>query len=149
MTPTILSRACTAADPSQAHLAHAVVSAVLDEAAQRGMRLCVAVVDAGGHLLAFSRMQGVSFHLISVAQDKAITAASFGVSTRELAAGLDRRPSGTREFFATRPNVVLLGGGVPLTLNGVLLGGIGVSGASAMDDEACALAALEACVKNP
>lgn len=149
MSSALLDLAVAVTELTPASLANAVVAAVLQEAAQRGLRLCVAVVDAGGHLLAFSRMQGVPFHVISIAQDKAITAASFGVSTRELAEGLDRHPPETRALFAARPHVVLLGGGVPLTVQGALWGGIGVSGASALDDEACARAALQACVTPP
>lgn len=124
----------------------ALVAAVLAEAAHRGLKLCVAVVDAGGHLLAFHRSPGMPFHLNSLAQDKAVTAASFGMSTRALARGLKRHPPGTRECFAARPQVVLLGGGLPLTWKGVVWGGIGVSGARAADDEACAMAAIHACM---
>ena len=58
---------------SSAALAHSIVAAVVHEAQKRSVRVCVAVVDSGGHLLAFLRMDGLPFHLISIAQDKAVT----------------------------------------------------------------------------
>lgn len=130
---------------TRSQLAQALIQAVLEQARKRSLRLCVAVVDAGGHLLAFHRMDGVPFHLIGIAQDKAVTAASFGIPTHELAQGLDRHPKGTREFFSGRPAVVLLGGGMPVTREGELIGGLGISGGSEIEDEACAQAAIQAC----
>jgi uncharacterized protein GlcG (DUF336 family) len=131
--------------PSLAVLAQAIVSATVREAQKRSTRVCVAVVDAGGHLVAFLRMDGIPFHLVTVAQDKATTAAGFGVSTTELAFSLNCQSKGAAEFFRGRDRLVLLGGGVPIHRGGELLGGIGVSGSSEAEDEACALAALKAC----
>jgi len=138
--------AAQAAPQTRSQLAQALIQAVLEQARKRSLRLCVAVVDAGGHLLAFHRMDGLPFQLIGIAQDKAVTAAGFGIATHELSQGLERHPKGTREFFAARPGVVLLAGGLPLLREGELLGGLGISGGSAIEDEACAQAALQACL---
>jgi uncharacterized protein GlcG (DUF336 family) len=134
------------APPSFAVLAQAIVLATVREAQKRSTRVCVAVVDPGGHLVAFLRMDGMPFHLVPVAQDKATTAAGFGVSTTALAFGLSQQSKGAAEFFRSRDRIVLLGGGVPIQRGSELLGGIGVSGSSEAEDEACALAALKACL---
>ncbi len=131
---------------TRATLAHELVAAVVLEAQKRSVRVCVAVVDPGGHLLAFLRMDGMPFHLISVAQDKAVTSASFGVSTAELAFGLARHSKAVVEFFRTRDGIALLSGGVPLRIAGELIGAVGVSGTSESEDEACALAAIASCM---
>lgn len=133
---------------SRATLAQAIVAATVREAQKRSVRVCVAVVDPGGHLVAFLRMDGMPFHLVAVAQDKAITAASFGISTSELAFGLNRHSKAAVEFFRSREHLVLLGGGVPLHRGSELMGGVGVTGGSEAEDEACALAAVETCLKD-
>lgn len=134
---------------SLADLAQALVAAVAQEARKRSTRVCVAVVDSGGHLVAFLRMDGLPFHLVAISQDKAITAASFGKSTSELALALGRHSRQVTEFFRDREHLVLLAGGLPLRVGGTLLGGIGVSGASETEDEACAMAALSLCLPSP
>lgn len=133
---------------SLALLAHSIVEKAVLEAQKRSIRICVAVVDPGGHLLAFLRMDGLPFHLISVAQDKAVTAASFGIPSSELAFGLGRHSKSVVDFFRSRDNVVLLAGGVPLRKKGELLGAVGVTGSSETEDEACAMAAIEAGLKQ-
>lgn len=146
MSKAAAGQKAEAAPLSRSQLAQALVDEVLAQARKRSLRLCVAVVDAGGHLLAFHRMDGLPFHLVSVAQDKAITAASFGASTAALAAALRRQPKGTLEFFAARAQLVLLAGGEPVSRGGELLGGLGVSGGSEAEDQACAQAALRVCL---
>lgn len=133
---------------TRATLAQAIVAATVREAQKRSVRVCVAVVDPGGHLVAFLRMDGIPFHLIDVAQDKAITAASFGMSTTELAFSLNRHSKAAVEFFRGREHLVLLGGGIPLHRGNELIGGVGVTGSSEAEDEACALAAVETCLKD-
>ena len=133
---------------SLALLAHSIVEKAVLEAQKRSIRICVSVVDPGGHLLAFLRMDGLPFHLISVAQDKAVTAASFGIPTSELAFGLARHSKAAVDFFRSRDQVVLLAGGVPLRKKGELLGAVGVTGSSETEDEACAVAAIEAGLKE-
>jgi len=130
-------------------LAQAVVDAAVLEAKKRSTRICVAVVDTGGHLVAFLRMDGMPFHLVDIAQDKASTAASFGMTTTELAFGLSRQSKNAADFFRGRKHIVLLGGGIPLQVGAELLGGIGVTGSSEAEDEACAVAALKSCLAEP
>lgn len=123
--------------------AHAGVAAAVAHAEVLGVRINVAVVDAGGHLAAFLRMPGAFLHSVDIAIDKAYTAASFGFPTRQW-----RAVFGSDELLKTalsqRPRLVVIDGGLPLRDGGLLIGGIGVSGASAEQDEACAQAGIAA-----
>jgi len=101
------------------------------------------VVDSGGQLAGFLRMPGAFIHSIDIAIDKAYTCASFGIATSrwaELLAG----DEALRLGLPLRPRLVVFGGGLPIVEGEELIGGIGVSGGSAEEDEACARAGLEA-----
>ncbi|MFB1299542.1 heme-binding protein [Mycobacterium sp. pW049] len=118
-----------------------MLAAAHAEAERRSLLVSAAVVDAGGHLVAFGRMDGAEIAGPVLAVDKAYTAVANRIATSELA--VLAAPGG--ELFGIHANgggrFVIFGGGVPLTVDGVVVGGIGVSGASAAEDEACALAA--------
>lgn len=131
----------------QAHIgttaAHAAVAAAVAHAQKLGIRINVAVTDAGGSLMAFLRMNGAFLHSIDIAIDKAYTAAGFGFSTSQWSQIL-AGDEALRLGIVHRPRLVVFGGGLPITEDGELIGGIGVSGGSAEQDEACARAGLEA-----
>jgi uncharacterized protein GlcG (DUF336 family) len=120
------------------------VRAAVVHAAALGIRINVAVVDAGGNLAAFLRMPGAFLHSIDIAIDKAYTAASFGLPTRQWYAALQQHSDAVREGIVRRPRFVGFGGGVPIVEAGQRIGGIGVSGGSEEQDEACAQAGLAA-----
>jgi len=108
-----------------------------------GIRINVAVTDASGILAAFLRMPHAFLHSIDIAIDKAYTAASFGFPTSQwpqVLAGDEALKLG----LPLRPRLVVFGGGLPIASGGSRLGGIGVSGGSAEQDEACARAGLKA-----
>jgi uncharacterized protein GlcG (DUF336 family) len=119
-----------------------IVAAAHAEAARRSILVSAAVVDSGGHLVAFGRMDGAEIAGPVLAVDKAYTAVANRIATSELA-GL-ASPGG--ELFGLHANgggrFVIFGGGVPIVVDGAIVGGVGVSGASAADDEACALAGI-------
>jgi uncharacterized protein GlcG (DUF336 family) len=121
-----------------------MVRAAHAEATRRAVLVSAAVVDAGGHLIAFGRMDGAEIAGPVLAVDKAYTAVANSVSTAELAALA--APGG--ELFGLQGNgngrFVIFGGGVPITVGGSMVGGVGVSGASVADDCACAEAAVAA-----
>ncbi len=126
--------------------AEAALKAVLaaqETAKARNVPVVAAVVDAGGHLLACLRGDGAFVASIDIARDKAWTAAIFGASTDQLASGLSHSQV-LLDGIASRPNVVLFGGGMPVRQNSTVIGGIGVSGGSEDDDRACAAAGLAA-----
>jgi uncharacterized protein GlcG (DUF336 family) len=119
-----------------------IVAAAHAEAARRSVLVSAAVVDSGGNLVAFGRMDGAEIAGPALAVDKAYTAVANRIATSELAALA--APGG--ELFGLHANgggrFVIFGGGVPVLVDGAVVGGVGVSGASAADDEACALAGL-------
>jgi uncharacterized protein GlcG (DUF336 family) len=114
-------------------------------AAEIGVPVNVSVLDAGGLPIAFLRMPGAPLHSISISEDKAYTAVSFGLPTSAWAAELKQHSEAVRQGLLQRPRMVMFGGGVPIVLDGVLAGAIGVSGASEVQDEMCARAGMEAC----
>lgn len=126
------------------HAAHLAVGAAVQAAQDMGVRINVAVVDASGGLAAFLRMPGAPLHSIDIAIDKAYTAVSFGLATSQWTQALQQHSAAVRDGLVLRPRFVAFGGGLPLLENGQRMGGIGVSGGSEQEDEACARAALSA-----
>lgn len=121
--------------------AAAAALAAVAHARELGIRINVAVTDPQGVLMAFLRMPGAFPHSIDIAIDKAYTAAGFGFPTsqwKEALAGDEMLKLG----LAQRPRLVVFGGGLPVREAGAVIGGIGVSGGSAEQDEDCARAGL-------
>ena len=129
--------------------AHLAVGAAVQAAREQGVCINVAVVDAGGVLAAFLRMPGAPLHSVDIAIDKAYTAVSFGLATSQWQAALQQHSAAVREGLVLRPRFVAFGGGLPLMENGQRIGGIGVSGGSEEQDEACAQAGLIAIGLTP
>ena len=100
---------------------------------------CIAVVDAGGHLLAFARMDGAFALSIDTALVKAMTAASYGMPTGDIAAGIDLKLA-----IATQGKRVNLPGGLPVIVDGHVVGAIGVGSGTGEQDREVAAAALGA-----
>jgi len=117
--------------------------AAVTHAEQLGIRINVAVTDGSGTLMAFLRMPGAFLHSVEIAMDKAYTAASFGFPTVQWP-NILKDDEALRIGIGQRPRMVIFGGGLPINENGELIGGIGVSGGSAEQDEECARAGLAA-----
>jgi uncharacterized protein GlcG (DUF336 family) len=113
-------------------------------AAEAGIKVNIAVVDSGGNLSAFLRMPGAFLHSIDIAIDKAYTAAGFGLPTAAWTEALATHSPAVRSGIPMRPRMVCFGGGLPLRHDGRVIGGIGVSGGSELEDETCAKAGLRA-----
>ncbi|ODV06692.1 MAG: cobalamin adenosyltransferase [Rubrivivax sp. SCN 70-15] len=126
-----------------AEAAARAVAAAVAHAGSLGVRINAAVTDGAGTLIAFLRMPGAYFHSVGIAFDKAYTAAGFGFATARWPEILDGDDA-LRQGMPHRPRLVVFGGGLPMREGGDLIGGIGVSGASAEQDEACARAGLRA-----
>ena len=118
-------------------------AAAVSHAKKMGIRINVAVTDGAGVLMSFLRMPGAFLHSIDIAIDKAYTAASFGFATSGWKDAVAGDPT-LRDGLNARPRLVMFGGGLPMREAGVLIGGIGVSGGSAEQDEECARAGLAA-----
>ena len=107
----------------------------------------IAIVDDGGDLVLFRRQNNAFLLSIDIATKKAISSAGIPFPTRlveELVYGKDGK-SGVIPGLAHSKDIVAFAGGLPIkTKDGVLLGAIGVSGATADQDEQCAMAAIKA-----
>lgn len=127
--------------------AKTMLAAAVAKAEDLGIVVTVAVVDAGGHLIALERMDDGRFHTVHSSTTKAATAAS------------NRRPTTTRgaqgqdldtlhaiglSLAAGPERWTAMEGGFPILVDGECVGGIGVSGGDWDQDEAIALAALAA-----
>jgi len=126
--------------------AQRLVAATIDEASQRGVRIAVAVTDFGGRMVAFARMDGVSYVIGETAAPKAV-AAAFGAPTHALVAGMARDPAMAANFAlaaARNPEMLAVPGGLPVMYGGRCVGGLGVSDRRGDDDQAIGTAALAA-----
>jgi uncharacterized protein GlcG (DUF336 family) len=125
-------------------VAKTLMKAALAEARRTGVAISVAVVDSGGQLVAFERMDGADLVTIGLAQDKAWTAVMNRMPTRDL--GPLVQPGA--EFYGYpslgRGRMIVFAGGVPLERGGVLVGGVGVSGGSVEQDQQIVDSALGA-----
>lgn len=119
------------------------VEAAVAKAREIGVAINVAVVDEGGNLLAFRRDDGAFLPSGQIAQDKAWTAVGFKSSTGAFYDALVPEPAVLAGITGQR-RVSAFPGGLPVVAEGQIIGGIGVSGASADEDEQCARAGVEA-----
>jgi glc operon protein GlcG len=119
--------------------ARRILDAAIAKAQAMGVPQCIAIVDDGGHLLAFTRMDGAKVLSIDSSLRKAMTAASSRAPTGNMAAGLDLKLG-----LATQGKLVNLKGGVPIVVDGHVVGGIGVGSGTGEQDLECAEAGLAA-----
>src|SRR3979411_2762962 len=122
-------------------LAQKMVDEAVAKARELGVSENVAILDDGGNLKAFSRMDGAPILCIEMAQNKAYTAL-FGVSTQDFFDFIQRDPS-LLAGIPTLARVAAWGGGFPIIVDGEIVGAIGLSGAPAVQNDIdCAKAAL-------
>lgn len=116
------------------------VAAAEAEARRNSWRVSIAVVDAAGELVAFQRMDEAALTSTAVAQAKARTAARFRRPTRALDSSLTAGRTALLAFEGIMP----VEGGVPIVVNGRVVGGVGVSGVTSQQDAQCAQAGANA-----
>src|SRR6188768_972117 len=122
-------------------LAQEMVNAAVAKARELGVAENVAILDDGGNLKAFSRMDGASIPTIEIAQNKAYTDL-FGVSTQDFFNFIQGDPS-LLAGIPTLSRVAAWGGGFPIKVNGEVVGAIGLRGAPTVENDVeCARAAL-------
>lgn len=121
-------------------LARAMVDRALARAEDTGVVISVAVIDALGQLKAFASMDGAPLLSREACQRKAHTAL-LGLPSQALGEALADAPAAMFSMAAF-PSQTLLGGGFPIFVDGVIVGAIGVGGATVEQDVACAEAAL-------
>ncbi|MBU6201865.1 MAG: heme-binding protein [Acidobacteria bacterium] len=126
--------------------ARTIVAAALAHRAAAGMKpLCVAVLDAGGHLVAFEREDGVPNRRFDIAHGKAYGAISLGASSRVLGTMAVERPHFIAGATAAIGGALVpVAGGVLVVEDGRIIGAVGVSGDTSDNDEAAAIAGVQA-----
>jgi uncharacterized protein GlcG (DUF336 family) len=141
--------ASVAADSLTLSQAKAIVAAAEKKAVEIKTPMNIAVVDAGGNLVAFARMDDSILVSIGISIDKAWTAAALKLPTQVLT---DLSQPGKPLFGINTTNqgrVVIFGGGYPLKVGEKVVGGLGVSGGSVEQDMQVAEAGLAAFGKQP
>ena len=124
--------------------ARIIIAAGQKEASNQNQPMNIAVVDAGGNLLAFERMENAWLGSIDIAQKKAWTSRAFDIETGDLG---KNSQSGDQFFGIHASNdgkVMIFAGGVPLKRDGKVIGAVGVSGGTGKQDQAVAEAAAKA-----
>lgn len=140
MPDSQITKSFSAASITQA-AASALMVAASTAARDIGIDVTIAVTDNAGHLKAFERADSAAFLTVDVAIDKAWTAASFGLPTHTWTAIIS---NDVVAQLAHRPRLVAVGGGCPIIDNGKVIGGIGISGGNALQDQQAAEIALRA-----
>ena len=107
------------------------VQAAVAEANKRGWPLNVAVVDSGGNLVTFARMDGAQLASIAISEHKARVAAKYRRPTKAIEEGVQKGIT----ILMTLDDVIASRGGIPLIEDGKLIGAIGCSGATGSQDE--------------
>lgn len=125
-------------------LAHEIVAAAEDKAADMGVAMVIAVCDESGVLKAFSRMDGAALLSVQIAQDKAYTAAGFGMPTDAWHDFIKDDPPLASGAVGGIERLVTFGGGYPLKLGDAIIGAIGVSGGHYTQDMEVAAAGVGA-----
>src|SRR5260370_4573778 len=120
------------------------VAAAEAEAKKNKWLMVIAVVDSGGRLVAFSRMDNAQLGSIDIAMGKATTANNLRRPTKALQDLVAQGGANLRMLAA--PGVTPLEGGVPIVADGKIIGAIGVSGAASDQDAQCAMAGASAAV---
>jgi uncharacterized protein GlcG (DUF336 family) len=127
--------------------AETIIEAALAKGRTLGLKpLSVAVLDPGGHMIAFQRQDGSSTLRPQIAAGKAGGALALGVSSRKIAEMAAERPSFIASLGPVSPHgVIPAAGGVLIGgAGGAVIGAVGVTGDLSDNDELCALAGLEA-----
>ncbi|WP_243290929.1 heme-binding protein [Bacillus sp. FJAT-47783] len=122
-------------------LAMRMLEAAVNKAEELQIAVNVAVVDNGGHLIAFTKMDHAPLLSAEISQNKAYTAAAFGLPTHEWYELIKDEPSLKTGIVHTN-RLTVFGGGYPVRCGTTLAGGIGVSGGTLEEDQACCEAAL-------
>jgi uncharacterized protein GlcG (DUF336 family) len=138
-------------DPLTLKEADTIIDATLAKAREMKLNpMCVAVVDAGGYLIALKREDNAPIIRPDLAVAKAWTSAAFGLSTAEMEERAKQRPWFIGAI-ANMPSgkIVPVAGALPIRRGGSLIGAVGATGAAATDDEVCVRAGLEVAGLSP
>jgi glc operon protein GlcG len=125
--------------------ARKVADAALAEAKKNGWTVAAAIVDTAGDLVFYEKMDNTQIGSAIVSQEKARTAVRFKRPSKAFEDAL----AGGRQAILSLPGVTPLEGGIPLVIDGKIVGAVGVSGATSPQDGVCAAAGAETLGKQP
>ncbi len=125
--------------PISLEQARNVTQAAMAEATKRGWPLNIAVVDSGGNLVSFVRMDGALLGSIQISEHKARAAAKYRRPTKVFEEAIQK---GGFNYIMTLDDVIASRGGIPLIENGKLIGAIGCSGGTGSQDEVVCMAGV-------
>lgn len=120
-----------------------IAAAAEEEAAKNKFTMVIAILDDGGNLLYLERMDETQIGSIEVAQAKAHSAISFKRPTKVF----EDAVAGGRNAIIKLPGAIPVEGGLPLTVDGKIIGSIGVSGGTSQQDGVVAKAGVDALAK--
>jgi glc operon protein GlcG len=126
-------------------VARKVADAAIAEGKKSGWNVAAAVVDSAGDLVFFERLDNTQSASMIIAQEKARTAARFKRPSKSLEDAL----AGGRQAILGIPGATPVEGGIPLVIDGKIVGAIGVSGATSAQDGQCAQAGADTLGKQP
>jgi glc operon protein GlcG len=118
--------------PISLQKAQSAIQAAMEEATKRGWPVNIAVVDSGGNLVAFVRMDGAMLASIPIAQHKARAAAKYRRPTKVFEDAIQKSNS---IYILSLDDIIASRGGIPLIENGKIIGAIGCSGGTGSQDE--------------
>jgi uncharacterized protein GlcG (DUF336 family) len=124
--------------------ARMVAAAARAEAVRNGWCMVVAIMDPGGHLVLLERMDNAQFGSVQVAQDKALSAVAFRRPTKAFHDMVAAGGEGVRMLVMS--GAMPIDGGLPILVDGAVIGGIGLSGGTSAQDGLVAQAGLAALV---
>jgi uncharacterized protein GlcG (DUF336 family) len=131
--------------PINVDVARKVADAAIAEGKKNGWNVAAAVVDSAGDLVFFERLDNTQSASIIIAQEKARTAARFKRPSKALEDAL----AGGRQAVLGIPGATPVEGGIPLVIDGKIVGALGVSGATSPQDGQCAQAGVDTLGKQP
>lgn len=111
-----------------------VVDTIVEEVLRRGKSGVIAVADPHGELIAFARMDGAPFSSITIAMNKAYTAARERKATKDIGEAARNPEKGFDIAYFGDPRFVGWGGGVPVVKDGKVIGSVAVSGLPQTED---------------
>jgi uncharacterized protein GlcG (DUF336 family) len=126
-----------------ASTAQAMIEAAVAKSVEIEKKNSIAITNEAGQLKAFLAMDGAAHLTLGIAQDKAYTASAFGIATHVWWDFIKNDPPLMHGITHT-PRLVIFGGGYPITIEGEMIGAIGISGGHYSDDMEVARAALAA-----
>ncbi len=128
--------------------AHALIAGARARAGDIGVPMCIAITDESGNLIAFERMDGGKVTSTIIAIDKSFTASGAKKATHEYGAASQPGAPAYGIASAIGGRLMVVGGGLPVIVEGEIVGGIGVSSGTPTQDQDVAQAGIDAFLKT-